>query len=96
MGLQSRLEPRLLGCAGLLNQVSSSVRVYACVQRAALVAQIVKNLPAMQETRVQSLDPEEPLGKRMATRSSIFAWRIPRILEPGGLHSMGLKRVGRD
>ena len=51
---------------------------------ASLVAQIVKNLPAMQETRVQSLDREDPLEKIMATCSSILAWRIPPE-ESGGL-----------
>ena len=50
-----------------------------------LVAQMVKNLPAMQETRVQSLGWEDPLEKEMATRSSIPAWRIPGTEEPGVL-----------
>ena len=50
---------------------------------------MVKNLPAMQETRVQSLDWEDPLEKRMATHSGILAWRIPWIEEPGRLQSMG-------
>ena len=50
-----------------------------------LVAQMVKSLPAMQETRVQSLGPEDPLEKGMATQSSILAWRIPQTEEPGGL-----------
>ena len=57
---------------------------------ASLVAQMVKNLPAMQETWVQSLGQEDPLEKEMATQSGIFAWRIPRTEEPGGLWSMGL------
>ena len=52
------------------------------------VAQAVKNLPAMQETQVQSLDWEDPLKKEMATHSSILAWRIPWTEEPGGLQSM--------
>ena len=52
------------------------------------MAQMVKNLPAMQETQVQSLGQEDPLEKGMATRSSILAWRIPRTEEPGGLQSM--------
>ena len=60
---------------------------------ASLVSQTVKNLPAMQETRVRSLDWEGPLEKEMAT-SSIFAWRIPRTEEPSGLQSKGLQRVG--
>ena len=52
---------------------------------------MVKNLPAMQETRVQSLGQENPLEKGMATHSSILALRIPRTEEPGGLQSMGLQ-----
>ena len=60
------------------------------------VAQTVKNLPAMQETRVQSLGREDPLEKRMATHSSILAWRIPWTKEPGRLQSMGLQRVRQD
>ena len=55
------------------------------------VAQTVKNLPAMQETQVQSPGQEDPLEKGMATYSSILAWRIPWTEEPGGLQSMGLQ-----
>ena len=55
---------------------------------------MVKNAPVMQETRVQSLGREDPLEKGMATRFNILAWRIPRTEEPGGLHSIGLQRVG--
>ena len=50
----------------------------------------------MQETWVQSLGQEDPLEKKMATHSSILAWRIPCTEEPGGLQSMGLQRVGHD
>ena len=60
---------------------------------------VVKNLPAVQETQetwVQSQGQEDPLEKRMATHSSILAWRIPWTEEPGGLQSMGLQRVGHD
>ena len=53
------------------------------------VAQIVKNLPAMQEAWVQSLGQEDPLDKGMATHSSILAWRIPWTEEPAGLQSTG-------
>ena len=60
---------------------------------ASLVAQTVKNLPAMQLTWVQSLGWEDPLEKGMATHSSILAWRTPRTEEPGRLQSMGLQRV---
>jgi len=60
------------------------------------VAQTVKNLPAMQETRVRSLGWEDPLDKGMAIHSSILAWRIPWTAKPGRLQSMGLPRVGHD
>ena len=59
---------------------------------ASLMAQMVKNLPAMQETQVQSLDREDPLEKKMATHSSILAWEIPWMEEPGGLQSMGSQK----
>ena len=58
------------------------------------MAQTVKNLPAMQETQVRSLGQEDPLVKRMATHSSILAWKIPLTEEPWGLQSMGSQRVG--
>ena len=60
---------------------------------ASLMAQMVKNPPVMQETWVQSLGWEDPLGEGMATHSSILAWRIPWIEESGGLQSIGLQRV---
>ena len=66
------------------------VVMYGC---ASLVAQMVKHLPAMQETRVRSLGLEDPLEKEMATHSSILTWRIPWTAETGGLQSMGLQRV---
>ena len=53
------------------------------------MAQLIKNLPVMPETQVQSLGWEDPLKKGMATHSSILAWRIPRVEKPGGLQSMG-------
>ena len=56
--------------------------------RASLVAQMVKNLPAMLKTQVQSLGQEDPLEKAMATHSSIFAWKIPWTEEPDGLQFM--------
>ena len=59
-----------------------------------MVGQIVKHLPAMQESQVRSLGQEEPLEKEMATHSSILAWKIPWTEEPGRLQSMGLQRVG--
>ena len=59
-----------------------------------LVAQLVKHLPAMQETQVRSLEWEDPLEKDMATHSSILAWKIPWTEERGGLQSLGSQRVG--
>ena len=57
---------------------------------------MVKNLPAVWETWVQSLGWEDLLEKGMATHSNILAWRIPRTEEPGGLQSMGLQRIGHN
>ena len=64
--------------------------------QASLVSQMVKNLPAMQETRVRSLDHEDPLEDGMATHSNILAWKIPWTEEPGTLQSIELQRVGHD
>ena len=58
------------------------------------MAQTVKRLPAVQETRVQSLGWEDPLEKEMATHSSNLAWKIPWTEEPGGLQAMESQRVG--
>ena len=55
------------------------------------VAPVVKNLPAMQETWVQSLGWEDPLEEEMATHSNILAWKIPQTEEPGGIQSIGLQ-----
>ena len=63
---------------------------------ASLVAQRVKRLPAMRETRIWSLGWEDALEKEMAAHSSILAWRIPWMEEPGRLQSMGLQRVGHN
>ena len=72
--------------------ISCSLRAsWAC-----LVVQTVKNLPAIQETCVQSLDWKDPLEKGTATHSSIPVWRISWTEEPGGLQSMGPQRVGHD
>ena len=60
------------------------------------MAQTVKNLPPMRETRVPFLGQEEPLKKEMATHSSILAWTISWTEEPGMLQSMGLQRVEHD
>ena len=66
---------------------------YSWVSR---VAQLVKSLPAMWETWVQSLGWEDPLEKGKATLSSIHAWKIPWTEEPGRLQSMGSQRVRHD
>ena len=60
------------------------------------MTQMVKNPPVMKETRVGSLNWEDPLEKRRATHFSILAWRIPWTKEPGGLQSMGSQRVRHD
>ena len=64
--------------------------------RASLVVQRLKRLPAMWESRVESLGQEDPLEKEMATHSSILAWRIPWTEKPGRLQSTGSQRVGHD
>ena len=60
------------------------------------MAQMVKRLPKIRKTQVQSLGQEDLLEKEMATHSSILAWKIPSTEEPGGLQSMGSQRVGHD
>ena len=65
-------------------------------QLSSLVAQMVKHLPTVRETQVHSLGWEDLLEKEMATHSSILAWKIPWMEEPGRLQSMGLQRVGHD
>ena len=69
---------------------------FRSANRASLVAQLVKNLPTIWETWVQSLGWEDPLEKGMATHFSFLAWRTPWTEEPGGLQSMGLLRVRHD
>ena len=66
------------------------------MNKTSLVAQMVKNLPAMQDTQVRSLGQEDPLEKEMATHSSILAWEIPWTEEPGGLQFLGMQRVRHD
>ena len=60
------------------------------------MTKLIKNLPAMQETQVQSLGREDPLEKDVTTHSSIIAWRLPWTKEPGGLRFVGLQRVRHD
>ena len=70
------------------------LRFFYTILWVSLVAQMVKNLPAVRETWVQSLGWEGPLEKGMATHSNILAWRIPGTEEPGGLQSMGSQGLG--
>ena len=72
-----------------------SDRSKSCLQ-ASLVAQIVKNLPAVQKTWVQSLGQEDPLEKGMANHPSVLAWEIPWTEDPRGLQAMGSQKVGHD
>ena len=76
----------------LLDDFSRDIRAF----RASLVAQVVKNMPEMQETQVQPLARENPVEKGMAAHSSILAWRIPWMEEPDGMQSMALQRVRKD
>ena len=70
--------------------------VHMVAKLTSLVAQTVKRLPTMWETRVRSLGQEVPLKKEMATQSSILAWKIPWTEEPGRLQSVGSPRVRYD
>ena len=70
--------------------------IHLSLKSASLVAQLVKSLPAVQETWVRSLGWEDPLEKEMATHSSILAWKISWTEEPGGLQSTGSQRVRHD
>ena len=80
-----------------LETITTLLISYTPIQnRASLVAQMIKNLPTMQETRVRSLGQEDPLEKGMATHSSILAWRIPWTEAPGRLQSKRSQRAGHD
>ncbi|CAI9158044.1 unnamed protein product [Rangifer tarandus platyrhynchus] len=77
-------------CGGLVNRKLQAGDPEEELQsRTSLIAQLVKNMPAMQETQLQFLGWEDPVEKEMATHSSILAWRIPWAEEPGRLQSMG-------
>jgi len=80
----------------LLFWISFPFRLPQSIEWASRMAQMVKNMPTMQETQVQSLGGEDPLEKEMATHSSILVSRISWTEEPGRLQSMGLQRVGHD
>ena len=76
------------------NSVTNSVKTLKLVH--VKMAQMVKHLPTMQETQVQSLGREDPLEKEMATHSSTLAWKTPQMEEPGRLQSTGSQRVRHD
>ena len=84
------------GTEGKPRESSSGIKQEPKETKASLMAQMVKNLPAVQETGVRSLDPEDPLERGMATHFSFLAWRIPWTEESGGLQSMGSRRVKHD
>ena len=73
--------------------VCTCICVCSCICVCVLVAQMVKHLPAMWETQVQSLGQEDPLEKEMATRSSALAWKIPWMEEPGGATVHGVAKI---
>ena len=95
----SRKDPSALSNCKV-KKLSRGLMLPRCIPSgASLMAQWVKNPPAMQETQkmwVQSLDQKDPLEKEMATHSSILAWEIPWTEEPGRLQSMELQRVGHN
>ena len=78
------------------NESDTIFTMSLCLSWASLVVQMAKHLPAVQETRVQSLGWEDPLEKGMATHSCTLAWKIPGTEEPGRLQTMGLQTVGHD
>ena len=78
------------------HHIQSASSALFCTHLAALVAQTVKRLPAMQETQVRSLGWEDPMEKEMAIHSSILAWKIAWSEEPDRLKSMGSQRVGHN
>ena len=77
-------------------RLSDFTHSLSLVLEASLIVQMGKNLPAMQETHVQSLGQKDPLERGMTTHSSILAWRIPWTEKPGRLQSTGSQRVGHD
>ena len=86
--------PFRLGYGNMLSFPVTNLFIFSNLP--SLVAQMVKNLPAMQETQVWTLGWKDPLEEGMETHSSILAWRIPKTEEPGGLQSKGLQRVGHE
>ena len=88
--------PQSILLTGLAGTFRKEMRFDIYLINYTLMSKTVKNLPAMQETWVQSLGWEDPLEKGMATHSSLLAWRIPWTEEPGGLQSTRSQRVGHD
>ena len=82
-----------LGKAVYAMDFTNSIVISSKIPRVSLVAQLVKNLPAMQETWIRTLSWEEVLMKEMAAQDSILAWRISWMEEPGQLRSMGLQEL---
>ena len=72
------------------------IATHPSISWTSLVAQMVKRLPTVWETQVQSLGLEDPLEKEIAAHSSTLSWKIPWTEEPGGLQSMGSQRVGHN
>ena len=91
MDLEKAEEPeiKLPTSDGSLKKQEFQRNIYFCFIGASLIAQLVKNLPVMQETRVRFLGREDPPEKEMAIHFSILAWKIPWTEEPGGLQSVG-------
>ena len=93
------MKPSPMGMSAFLQLLSAVCWLHVHspnLMRASLVAQTVKNLPAIQETWVPSLGQEDPLEEKLATLSRILTWRIPRTEEPGGLQSMRSQRARHD
>ena len=88
----------ILSLHSCLSQFLTINLILSVSPQASPIAQVVKNLPDVQETRVRPLGQEDPLEKEMAmaAHSSILAWRMPRTEEPGGLRSTGSQRVGHN
>ena len=101
MGLPGSSAPACIsGDPGLIPELGSSpgegIGYPLQYSWASLLVHMVKNLPSMRETQVWFMGQEDPLEKRMATHSSILAWRMPWTEEPGGLQSMGLQKVRHE
>ena len=90
---ESDMTERLHFLSFFINRSENNSSMWSCGRK---VAKMVKNLPAIKESWVQSLGQEDPLDKGMATHSSILAWRIPCGEEPGRLQSMRSHRVRHD